>query len=202
MNRFSEVAAHGVAEEVFEIDRRRFLRVGAERGRRQVGEPRHEAEPQRHEARVQGAPLEGHVAVGVGHRDVRPHGPHGARLAFGDPRRIGLWGGSFGFKLVVLKLESKDSPEKIAAFYQKALTKYGKVLNCSSADSHSDTKDKKNSSNQITCDDDKPDTGGTLFKAGTKDKQHLVEIKPSANGVTVFTLLHIETRGTEDKEAL
>jgi hypothetical protein len=116
--------------------------------------------------------------------------------------KLGLWGGGFGFKLVVLKLESKDSPEKIAAFYQKALTKYGKVLNCSAADSRPPAKDKKDSSNQLTCEDDKPETGETLYKAGTKDKQHLVEIKPAAGGLTVFTLLYIVTRGTEDPEAL
>ena len=116
--------------------------------------------------------------------------------------KLGLWGGGFGFKLVVLKLESKDSPEKIAAFYQKALTKYGKVLDCSAANSRPAAKEKKDSSNQLTCEEDQADPGGTLFKAGTKDKQHLVEIKPAVHGLTVFTLLHIATRGTEEKEAL
>jgi hypothetical protein len=115
--------------------------------------------------------------------------------------KLGLWGGGFGFKLVVLKLESKDPADKIAAFYQKALAKYGKVLNCTSSDSHPETQDKKES-NKITCDEDKPDAGGMLYKSGTQDKQHIVEIKPATNGLTVFTLLRMETQGTEDKEAL
>ena len=33
---------------------------------------------------------------------------------------MGLWGGSFGFKLAVMKMESNDAPEKIAEFYKKA----------------------------------------------------------------------------------
>ena len=115
--------------------------------------------------------------------------------------KLGLWGGGFGFKLVVLKLESRDPADKIATFYQKALAKYGKVLNCTSADPHAENKDKKGS-NQITCDEDKPDPGGTLYKSGTQDKQHIVEIKAPANGLTVFTLLRLEMQGTEDKEPL
>ena len=42
-----------------------------------------------------------------------------------------LWGGGSGVKLAVLKLESDDSPEKIADYYKKKLSKYGKVLDCS-----------------------------------------------------------------------
>ena len=41
---------------------------------------------------------------------------------------MGLWGGSTGFKLSVLKMETTDAPEKVAAFYRKALAKYGTVL--------------------------------------------------------------------------
>ena len=43
---------------------------------------------------------------------------------------MGFWGGSTGFKLFVLKMESADAPEKVAAFYRKALAKYGTVLDC------------------------------------------------------------------------
>ena len=41
---------------------------------------------------------------------------------------MGLWGGSTGFKLFVLKMETADAPEKVASFYRKALAKYGTVL--------------------------------------------------------------------------
>src|ERR1700685_3634803 len=45
--------------------------------------------------------------------------------------QLGAWGGSSGFKLLVLKMDSDASPDKVTAFYRKALSKYGKVLNCS-----------------------------------------------------------------------
>ncbi len=110
---------------------------------------------------------------------------------------LGLWGSSFGFKLVVLKMESSDSPEKVAAFYQKALGKYGKVLNCTNNPPGQDEKNKKSESNEITCQDDRPDAGGMMFKAGTKEKQHIVGIKPNGTGCT-FQLVYLEAR-SDDK---
>src|SRR4029077_12032461 len=84
--------------------------------------------------------------------------------------QMGIWGSTFGFKLAVMKMESNDAPEKIAEFYKKALVKYGRVLNCSDPRQKPSAKD----SNKLECGDDKPEKGGLLFKAGTKEKQHLV----------------------------
>ena len=110
--------------------------------------------------------------------------------------QMGLWGGSFGFKLAVMKMESGDAPEKIADFYKKALAKYGTVLNCSDASQKS--KDKDESSNKLTCDDDKPEKGGLVFKAGTKEKQHVVAIQADGKG-SLFQLVYVEARG-DDKD--
>jgi hypothetical protein len=110
--------------------------------------------------------------------------------------QMGLWGGSFGFKLAVMKMESGDAPEKIADFYKKALAKYGTVLNCS--DASQKAKDKDESSNKLTCDDDKPEKGGLLFKAGTKEKQHVVAIQADGKG-SLFQLVYVEARG-DDKD--
>lgn len=93
--------------------------------------------------------------------------------------RLGLWGGGAGFKLAVVKMDSADSPEKVAAFYKKALAKYGKVLDCTHPPVASDS---EKNSNALICGDDKPDAGGMLFKAGTKEKQQIVAIKPSGRG--------------------
>jgi hypothetical protein len=112
--------------------------------------------------------------------------------------KLGLWGSSFGFKLVVLKMESKDTPRKVADYYQKALAKYGPVLDCTNAARTQETNDDK--SNKLTCGDDKPDKGGMLFKAGTKEKQHIVGVQPNGSG-TVFQLLYIEARGEKKTPA-
>ena len=105
---------------------------------------------------------------------------------------LGLWGNSFGFKLVVLKMESKDAPRKIADYYQKVLAKYGPVLDCTNAAPTQEGDAEKSA--KLTCGDDKPDKGGMLFKAGTKEKQHIVGVQPNGSG-TIFQLLYIEARG-------
>lgn len=111
--------------------------------------------------------------------------------------QLGLWGGAFGFKLVVLKMESNDAPDKIANFYRKALGKYGAVLNCSNAGTAPNEKDKSKSSKALDCGNDKADDGGMLFKAGTKEKQHIVGITPHGPG-SVFQLLYVEARGVDE----
>src|ERR1700722_18931856 len=111
---------------------------------------------------------------------------------------LGLWGGSFGFKMVLLKMESPDSADKVATFYQKALAKYGPVLDCSNPNAAKTSDDDK--SGKITCGDDKADAGERLYKSGTKEKQHIVSIKTGGGG-TDFTLLYLEARG-ENHEAM
>jgi hypothetical protein len=117
--------------------------------------------------------------------------PHNDEDENSQAVKMGLWGTSFGFKLVVLKLESDEAPDKIAAFYQKELARYGKVLNCTDAPSTSEEKGK--SSKELTC-DEKPEKGGQEFKAGTKEKQRVVGIQPNGKG-TLFQLVYVEARG-------
>jgi hypothetical protein len=108
--------------------------------------------------------------------------------------KMGLWGTSFGFKLVVLKMESKDETAKVAHYYQKALAKYGTVLDCTNPLPQQAKDDK---SEKLTCGTDKPDPGGMLFKAGTAEKQHMVAVQPKTSG-TLFQLLYIEKRGEKN----
>lgn len=112
---------------------------------------------------------------------------------------MGLWGGSTGFKMAILKLETNDSPEKVSAFYRKALAKYGKVLTCGAGDSSTEnSQDKTKAGQPLDCGTDKPDKGGIELKAGTKEKQHIVGISQEG-GATTFQLIYIETRGLDDK---
>jgi hypothetical protein len=120
--------------------------------------------------------------------------PHKDSSEDSSAANLGLWGGSFGFKLVVLKLDSADSSDKVAAFYRKALAKYGPVLDCANPPAAKSSDNDK--STKLTCGDDKPDPGSQLFKAGTKEKQHIVGIKPGPPGVTI-QLVFLEARGTD-----
>ena len=125
--------------------------------------------------------------------------PHKDKQDESTSAKFGLWGSAFAFKLAVVKLESNDSAQKVAAFYKKALTKYGTVLDCGAAASESKDKDEGKSSSQLTCEDDKPDPGQMTFKAGTKEKQHFVGIEPNGTGST-FQLVYVESPDSDKKK--
>jgi hypothetical protein len=105
--------------------------------------------------------------------------------------QLGAWGGSSGFKIAVLKMESDGAPEKVTAFYRKALSKYGKVLNCSDS---ATTVEKDKSSNGLDCDSDHPEKGETVLKSGTKEMQHIASVKTNGNG-SVYDLVYVEAKG-------
>jgi hypothetical protein len=107
--------------------------------------------------------------------------------------QLGAWGGSSGFKLAVLKMDSDDAPEKVTAFYRKALSKYGKVLNCSDSGAAAAAKEK--SANGLDCQDDHADENETVLKAGTKEAKRIVSVKPNGSG-SIYDLVYIEARGS------
>jgi hypothetical protein len=108
--------------------------------------------------------------------------PHQGESNDSQSARLGLWGGGSGFKLAVVKMDTADSPEKVVAFYKKALSKYGRVLDCSDPSRAQSDAEKGGSSKALTCDDDKPEKGEMVFKSGTKEKQHIVSIQPNGHG--------------------
>jgi hypothetical protein len=111
---------------------------------------------------------------------------------------LGLWGGGSGFKLVVLKMEADASTDKVADYYKKALAKYGKVLDCSHPSPAEADSGKNVSADAISCDEDKPEKGGLVLKAGTKEKQHIVAIQPNGQG-SLYQLIYVASWGNEKK---
>jgi hypothetical protein len=110
---------------------------------------------------------------------------------------MGLWGGSSGFKLVLLKLESDDAPEKVAAFYRKALARYGQVLECSKTSVKNEKADQD--SKELTCDADEHEAAGLTLKAGTKERQHAVGIQPNGKH-SLFQLVYVESPKSESQK--
>ena len=121
--------------------------------------------------------------------------PHKDKDEDSSAANLGLWGGGAGFKLAILKLETSDSPEKVAVFYKRALAKYGNVLDCTN-NSGVRRDDKDDSSKTLACGDDKPEKGGLLYKVGTKEKQHIVSIQPNGQGA-VYQLVNVGSWGTK-----
>lgn len=104
----------------------------------------------------------------------------------------------FGVKVVALTYTSADPTDKIWDYYKKELGKYGHVLECKPGSPDMGKKVADDDDKTLTC--DKAQNKGmniqidsTELKAGTRDRQHIVGIKPSANG-TEFTLVYVNTR--------
>jgi len=104
---------------------------------------------------------------------------------------VGLSTSLFGFKVVALKLQSADKPERVAAFYRDALSKYGAVLEC--RDDAAIRADTSRSDDALTCDSNDYGKHTVVYKVGTKQNQRLVAIKPLGDG-SQFNLVHIDVR--------
>lgn len=104
--------------------------------------------------------------------------------------------GEYGLKVVVAKLRSADSPETVAAFYRNELARFGDVLDCTNPPATRVAGSKDSKSKTLTCDSDRPRKSGMLYKAGRKDDQHVVEIKPNGDG-SQFSLVHVNVRSPD-----
>jgi hypothetical protein len=104
---------------------------------------------------------------------------------------LGLSTGSFGLKVAAAELESSDRPDKVAAFYKKALARYGEVLECNDAPSKTSSSE---SEDRLTCDPHEPGDHEVVYKVGVKDHQRIVAIKSHGNG-SRFALVHVDVRG-------
>jgi hypothetical protein len=104
--------------------------------------------------------------------------------------------GEYGLKVVVAKLRSADTPAKVAEFYRSDLARFGDVLDCGNPDSAKTAIARDKKSKVLNCDGDKPRKSGMLYKAGRKDDQHVVEIKPNGDG-SEFSLVYVNVRSPQ-----
>jgi hypothetical protein len=96
----------------------------------------------------------------------------------------------YGLKVVALEYVSDDPPDKIIAYYQDQLKKYGHVLQCHSSGIKAD-----HDGGKLKCDSD--DNGKKVeLKAGTDDNQHIVAVEPEGKG-SDFAIVWLRLRGKE-----
>jgi hypothetical protein len=103
---------------------------------------------------------------------------------------VNISGPLVGVKVVVQKFETDDSPDKVLAFYQAPMGKYGNVIQCSGGyrgGFHRSLKDAP-----VSCDGLGLGTEKEL-KAGRENDQHVVAVKPQGKG-SEFTLVYIRAR--------
>jgi len=107
--------------------------------------------------------------------------------------KMGLWGFGFGFRLAVARYRSTDDAAAVADFYRSALARFGTVLDCSGPRPPAPkSADKDDLKAPLDCADDHPQPGGLLYKAGSRRRQHLVQIDPTVQGLTRYSLVAIE----------
>ena len=113
--------------------------------------------------------------------------------------------GPFGLKVVAIEYMTDDSPEKVIAFYKDKLKTYGNILECHSETHDADAVDfelgKDKGSKELNCGSNQ---GKNLeLKVGTKDNQHLVNIRPQDSGKgTDFALVYVRTRNDKEKDTI
>jgi hypothetical protein len=111
---------------------------------------------------------------------------------------VNISGFGFGIKVVALEYESDDTPAKVLSFYKDQLKKYGSVLECHTSKGNWNinmgSHDSKDGSNELTCEGSGGDN--IELKAGRKDDQHIVAVKPEGKGSS-FSLVYVRTHGKD-----
>ncbi len=118
--------------------------------------------------------------------------------------------GSFHLRVLAMSFTSTDAPEKVMAFYRKALAQYSDVIECRGKQAVGQP---VKTGLGLTCDDDKRVTAQinddskmkysddeTELKAGSPSRQHIMTFKTDG-GVTHFGLVRLELPRDDGKGA-
>jgi hypothetical protein len=94
--------------------------------------------------------------------------------------------GSFHLRVKAASYRTPDSPDKVEAFYRKALGRYGDVIKCSN---DRPVGEPTRTQEGLTCNDDNKhvaiddDMSRKMeLKAGSRQHQHIVAINPDGTG--------------------
>jgi hypothetical protein len=105
----------------------------------------------------------------------------------------------FSLKVVAAEFLSDDAPDKVIAYYNKELQKYGKPIQCHGAWSggHVESShDNDEGSKPVSC--GKNGSGDSVeLKVGTEANQHIVAVKPNSQGAR-FALVYVRMHTGSD----
>ena len=113
-----------------------------------------------------------------------------------DAANVNIGFGNFTLKVKALSYQTTDAPEKVTAFYRKDMARYGVVIQCHD---HETVGSPDHTSDGLTCHNDSNNDihisdDFAELKAGSKQKQHIVDIHPQDGG-TKIGLIAIELPG-------
>jgi hypothetical protein len=120
--------------------------------------------------------------------------------------------GEWELRVRAVSYGTSDSEDKVAAFYKKALTRYGDVITCNgksavgtpTATSEGlNCADNGNNNANVKFDngDFNIDTGKLQLKAGSKRHQHIVGFEDSRDGETRFSLVSLDLPAGVDNKS-
>jgi len=105
----------------------------------------------------------------------------------------------FSLKVVAAEFLSDDASEKVIAYYDKELQKYGKPIQCKGAWSGGHVESspgEEESAKPVSCGNN--GSGDSVeLKVGTEGNQHLVAVKPNRPG-TRFALVYVRMHTGKD----
>jgi len=104
----------------------------------------------------------------------------------------------FSLKVVAAEFTSDDAPDKIIAYYNKDLQKYGKPIQCHGGwnGGHANYDHKDEMSKPVSCGNEGSGDAVEL-KAGTEGNQHIVSITPNSQG-SRFALVYVRMHTGKD----
>lgn len=114
---------------------------------------------------------------------------------------VNISGPGFALKVVAAEFQSDDAPEKVIAYYNKELQRFGKPIECRGRWTGGDVnaelhKKDKDTAKPVSCRDN--GSGDSVeLKVGTEENQHIVAVKPDGKG-TRFALVYVRTHAGKD----
>ena len=120
--------------------------------------------------------------------------------------KVNMGFGSFHLRVKMANYATSDNREQVLAFYRKALSQYGGVLECADGQSFGP---QASNSNGLTCDHSGKDHGATVredeagdleLKSGSEHHQHLLVLHKGGKALTRFTLIALDLPHGLDNE--
>jgi len=104
----------------------------------------------------------------------------------------------FSLKVVAAEFISDDAPDKIIAYYNKELPKYGKPIQCHGGwnGGHVNYDGKDEMSKPVSCGNE-GSSDAVELKVGTEGNQHIVSVKPNNRG-SRFALVYVRMHTGKD----
>jgi hypothetical protein len=108
---------------------------------------------------------------------------------------VNISSGEFGLKVVAIKFQSDDPPQKVVEFYRDKMKVFGgKFVECEKQKGFV-TYSGRGDENELNC--SKGGSGDSVeLKAGTPERQHIVAVKPYGSG-SEFALVYVQKHGKE-----